>query len=961
MQYLVTGVALIALTTGIADARMAPPQATAAQSGASAEAKAQPSQPWAQVASDVPVDANVRFGTLPNGMRYAIMKNATPPHQASLYLRIDAGSLMEKDNQRGLAHFMEHMAFNGTTHIPKNDLIAILGRLGLAFGADLNAATGFDQTFYQLHVPRTDDETVDSALHVLREQVSEATMDADDIVDERGVIAGEERLRNTPALRISQKQIDVLAQGQKVATRFPIGDLNIINTAPRERFADFYNSYYRPSRATLVAVGDFDVDVMEAKIRKAYGDWQPKAPDGPEPDLGTVARHGPETHVFVEPGIPSSIGLYWTKAPDLTPDTLAERRKAWLKWLGTAIFNRRLNELSNIDNAPFLQAQAGQTGLVRSVDIGAITALYVPGKWKRAIEAVDQELRRFLQYGVTDTELQREIVNYRGGMEGAAKGASTRQTRGLGDGLLNSVNGRYVITSPQTDLDLFERAIKGLTATEVSEAMKPLFAGSGPLTMVTSPVPIEGGEVAVAAALGDSHKVAVAAPIMLRTRPWPYTNFGKPGTVRERHELAGLGTTVVTFANGVMLTVKPTTFRKDSIGISMLTGLGEQNFSPDRHDPAQEMVGGLQVGGLGKLTVDEMDRSLNGHVIGASLSIQADRFLLSGSTQPKDLQLEMQVLAAYLTDPAYRSTPFDKNKMGYPASYEAALATPSGAFQVHAGGLLAGGDQRLAVVPPETYATWTIKAERARLKALLSKGPIHLTMVGDLTVDEAIAATARTFGALPRRPAAGPPVPGADQRHFPAPTPEPLRFTHKGLAEQSLGVIAWPATDTIRDKTEARRLEVLTAVLKLRVLEEIRERLALAYAPTVASNYSDTYKGFGIISVQAQTAPDKLPAFFTAMNGIIQKLRDEPISADELKRAREPQVEAARRSQNSNGWWLGNLTYAVDRPWYLPQTLTGIDEMEKMTPADVQALARQYLRPDTAWKAEVLPEQVQTK
>jgi zinc protease len=200
-------------------------------------ATVQPSQPWPQASSDVPADADARFGTLSNGMRYLILHNATPPGQASLRLRIDAGSLMEKDSQLGLAHFMEHMAFNGTTHIPKNDLISILERLGLAFGADLNAATGFDQTFYQLELPRSNDETIDTGLHVLREQVSEATMDADDIVDERGVIAGEERLRNSPGFRAGQVQLHILAQSQKVAERFPIGDLRVINGAPRARCA----------------------------------------------------------------------------------------------------------------------------------------------------------------------------------------------------------------------------------------------------------------------------------------------------------------------------------------------------------------------------------------------------------------------------------------------------------------------------------------------------------------------------------------------------------------------------------------------------------------------------------------------------------------------------------------------------------------------------------------------------
>ena len=261
---------------------------------------AQPSDPWAHATSDVPADANVRFGVLPNGMQYAIMRNATPPGQASFRLRIDAGSLMENENQLGLAHFMEHMAFNGTTNIPENDLLRILERHGLAFGADTNAYTSFDETVYMLELPRADEAIVNDALRIMREQVSEALMAPDAIDAERDVIVGEQRLRNVPALRALEAQLKLLAPGQRISERLPIGNLDVIRTAPRQRFVDFYEAYYRPSRATFVAVGDFDVAEMEAKVRNAFASWTPKAPDGPEPDLGTVQPRGPETRILLE-------------------------------------------------------------------------------------------------------------------------------------------------------------------------------------------------------------------------------------------------------------------------------------------------------------------------------------------------------------------------------------------------------------------------------------------------------------------------------------------------------------------------------------------------------------------------------------------------------------------------------------------------------------------------------------
>ncbi|HEY4587526.1 MAG TPA: pitrilysin family protein, partial [Brevundimonas sp.] len=389
---------------------LTPPSAVATQN-------AQPSKPWAQAASDIPADAAVRFGVLPNGMRYAIMKNATPPGQASLRLRIAAGSLMENEDQLGLAHFMEHMAFNGTTNVPENELLRILERLGLAFGADTNAFTSFDQTAYTLELPRTNDETVDTSLRIMREQVSEALMKAEDIDSERGVIEGEERLRNTPALRSLKAQIALLAPGQRLSNRLPIGDLSIIRTAPRERFVEFYEAYYRPERATMIAVGDFDVDQMEAKIKATFSDWTPKAADGPEPDLGQVAPRRPETRILVEPGVQSSVQLNWIRNPDLDPDTASERRDALLQNLGMAVLNRRLGELARADNPPFIGAGGGQGTLFKTLDLASVSAAFNPGGIQRALETIEQEQRRLVQFGVSQIELDREIANSRAALE----------------------------------------------------------------------------------------------------------------------------------------------------------------------------------------------------------------------------------------------------------------------------------------------------------------------------------------------------------------------------------------------------------------------------------------------------------------------------------------------------------------------------------------------------------------
>jgi len=922
-------------------------------------AQVQPSDPWAQAASDVPVDASVRFGVLPNGMQYAIMRNATPPGQASFRLRIDAGSLMENEDQLGLAHFTEHMAFNGTTNIPENDLLRILERLGLAFGADTNASTGFDQTIYMLELPRTNDETVDTSLRIMREQVSEALMAADAVDAERNVIEGEERLRNTPGLRSIKAQLALLAPGQRVSERLPIGDLNIIRTAPRERFVEFYDAYYRPSRATFVAVGDFDVDVMEAKIRGAFEDWEPRAADGPEPDLGTVAPREPETRILVEPGIQSSIQLNWVRNPDRDPDTIEERRDDLLRGLGVAVLNRRLGEIARSDNPPFSAAGGGESGLVNSLDIATVTAQFAPGEWKRALETIEQEQRRLVQYGVSEAELQREITTIRASLENAVAGAATRRTPQLAGGLVNAVNEAEVFTAPQTNLDLFNAAVEGVTAAQISEAVKPVFTGEGPLALVITPVEIEGGEAAVTAALEASRQVPVAAPAAQAQMDWPYASFGAPGVVQDQREIAEIGTTVVTFANGVRLTVKPTEFRDEQILVSVRTGIGERGMSPERADP--QLLAGAIVppGGLGRLTFDELSRTLNGRIYSAGFQVGGDSYQLQGGTRPEDLTLQMQVLAAYLTDPGLRPAPLQLIKSVFPQQIAQLMATPGGAFQIQGSGLLASGDKRESLPSAEEVAAWTIEELRASVVSGLASGPVDVIVVGDVNVEDAIAAVAPTFGALAPRGPDAQPVPGASVLRFPAPTAEPVRLTHTGPAEQALAYIAWPTTDAVGDRTEARRASILSEVLKLRVLEEIRERQALAYSPRVQSSASNIYDDYGSISITAETAADKLEAFYAAVETIAASLRDAPPSEDELNRARLPVIESLRRSQAGNEYWLGQLSDVAERPADIEQILTHISDLEAITPADIQALARQYLTSDTAWRAVVVSENAQ--
>jgi zinc protease len=310
---------------------------------------------WGVRLTDVTPDPAIRYGTLPNGMKYAIMRNSTPKGAASLRLQFAFGSLGEKENERGLAHFIEHMAFNGTTHVPEGDMIKILERQGLAFGPDTNAVTGFDSTTYMLDVPRTDDEHVDTALFLLREVAGEVKFDPAAVERERGVVLGERRARDSFQLR---QLIDVLGfdlPSTPYPNRIPIGTEEVIKTASADTVRALYHRYYRPENATLVFVGDADPALIEAKIKKSFGDWKDVGPAGGELPRGTVdLSRKADFDTFIDPAVPTTVDVTIMREWQKPVDTIAYRQQKVLEALATGIVNRRLARLSNASNTPLL-------------------------------------------------------------------------------------------------------------------------------------------------------------------------------------------------------------------------------------------------------------------------------------------------------------------------------------------------------------------------------------------------------------------------------------------------------------------------------------------------------------------------------------------------------------------------------------------------------------------------------
>jgi zinc protease len=908
---------------------------------------------WPQETSDLKPDPLIRFGRLPNGMRYALMHNATPSGQASFRLRFDAGSLMERDEQQGLAHFLEHMAFNGSTHVATGDTVKILERLGLAFGADTNASTDWTETIYKFDLPKTDAETVDTGLMLMREIAGELTIPAASMDRERGVVLSEERLRDSPNYRNYVAHLGFELPGQLVTRRMPIGKVDVIQHADRALMEDFYEKYYRPERATFVAVGDFDVAAMEARVKARFGDWKNSHPVGPEPQLGDPQPRGLQGAIHVEPGLQTSLQINWVAPADRSPDTLAKRRRDMVERLALSVLDRRLGRIARSDTPPFLAAGSGRGDEVHSARVASLQVNANGTNWKPALTTALREQKRLVQYGVLQSELDREVAELRAMLKERAAGQATRRTPNLANAIAGSLDDKVVVTDPAQDLAMFEQMVKGLKASEVSAAAKTAFVGSGPLVFLTTSIPVEGGEAALLDAYKAADAAPVSAPAAVADKTWPYERFGAPGQVVERKDVASVGATFVRFANGVRLTVKPTQFRKDQIQVQVRVGHGRLGLPKDSQSATWARSAFIE-GGLNKVTAEELDQIMTSRILGASFDVDDNAFVLGGSTRPADLDTQMQVLAAYDTDPGFRPEAFNRVQTYAMTLQDQLEATANGVAGRDLAALERSGDRRWVFPSKAFIASGKPQDLKAALAPALANGPIEVIIVGDTTVDQAVASVASTFGALPPRNPAPPPA-EARQIAFPGPVAEPVTRTHKGRADQGYAVAAWPTTDLFADVRGARTIRVMVNIMQLRLTDTLRVAQGATYSPNANLEAAEEYPGFGYISAAVEIPPAKIAGFYDTVAKIAADLRAQPPTADEMKRAVLPRIEALGKAMQTNEYWLSSLDSVQTDPRRLEVVTNQIAQLQSITADDVQKAANKWLDPAKEWKFQVVP------
>lgn len=904
-------------------------------------------RPWQSQSSDLPLNPRVKLGALPNGMRFAWIANGEPKQRCYVRLHVDVGSLAEQDSEQGMAHFLEHMAFNGSEHFAPGTLIEWFQKHGMAFGADSNASTNFSETIYMLDLPTSDAATLKEGLTYLHDVAGGLSLLGEEVNNEKGVIDGEERERDSAEFRAGISDLKDFLAGTRVAARIPIGIKPARDAFTAESVSAFWRRWYRPENMTLVIAGDLGELDPTAMITEMFSDL--KAPEGPpeaEPALGTP---------------PAKDGVFVLHAPELpTVQLSAARWKPWVEEPQTKaevvedlplqyarrMVNLRLRELARKPDAVFLRASLNDGSTLRVTEGEDLTVIAKPEHWKEALAVGEQELRRALQHGFRKAELEEVRKDALHDLDEAVSRESTRSSESYAGEILAACEDPIVPTNAATDRDVLKPAIEALTVEACRDALRKAW-GEGHLRLSAVGGLDLGadGSARLAAAWAESGKVEVSAPPELADVAFAYASKAEDaGAIASQKTVEDLGLTQVVFANGVKLNIKPTDFRERQVMVQARFGQGQAGLGPDQAPLAAMVRQVFDAGGLGKHSQDELRRLLAGKQAGSNFSVVEDAFTLGGSTTPDDLLLQLELMCASLKDPGWREEALDQARRNLGPMFERMQHDVGGPVQTSFLPKVHGGDARFGLPPQAQLEAVTTAQLRDWLAPVLREAPIELTIVGDVTLEGAVAAAARTFGALPKRGAA----PDISARLALRPA-SGLHETASVQTEvpQALVMIWTPTTDGKVAATR-RQLTMLSTVVNDRLRIVVREKLGDAYSPQAANNASRTFPGLGFLVMTAASEPGKTQAVLDACLGVTDSLAKDGVTAEELDRLRQPVLASLRDDQRTNRFWLGVLADCQSRASALDDIRSIESDYTSITPETLSELAKKHLSSERA-------------
>jgi len=905
----------------------------------------------------LPLAPAIRTGTLPNGLRWYVRRNGRPEKRAALRLAVNAGSIDEADDQRGLAHMLEHMAFNGTTHFKPGELVAYLESIGAQFGPHVNAYTSYDETVYMLDVPTDRAGLLERGFVALADFAGGMTLDPKEIDRERGVVIEEWRGRQGAGARMQVVHGKAIYGDSKYADRLPIGTPETLKSFTPQRLRDFYTKWYRPDRMAVVVVGDIDAAAAEQLIAKHFGGLEKSALSEPRPVYPIPPHEDTRFGIATDPEAQQSTVAVMHKQRFEPTRTVADYRESLVRTVVFQMMNARFGELARQSDAPFIAASAEGDQFGRTVEAFTLAARVTDGGIAKGLEALAREAARVERYGFGDAELERARKWVIASFEQAFNEREKSESGPLAMELVR----HYLESEPAPGIEyenaIARKYIPTITTTEAAALAKQLITGTSRVVLATAPektgapTPTE-AELRAALERGAAAEVTawrddMAGRELMASPP-------KAGSVTATREIPELGVTVLTLSNGASVWLKPTDFKNDQILFTAYAKGGTSLVSEEHYDEALLSPSLVDISGVGGFTPVDLEKLLPGRIVDVSPYMSAYTQGISGSSTPRDLETALQLLHLYITAPNDSAEGFELLKRRLTAMLANQAQSPGAVF----------GERVRQVNTMNHFTSRSLKAEdvqkldaetmRGFYKARFANAADYtFFFVGTFDVKTIAPLVATYIGSLP---STGKATARIDDMKLQFP-PEVVRETvRKGKDPRSQTVVSFFA-DTGLDELEMHRARAAASILEMRLRDQLREELGGTYSVGVGYSNTQPQTGYGTISVQFGSAPDTVDKLVSVVLEETGKLRASGPSPDEVKKTQEIERRELETAMRQNAYWLNSLQTVHLLGWDPKRINARLERTASLTPENIHAAFKKYFPAERYTVVTLLPEE----
>jgi zinc protease len=910
------------------------------------------------VKSKLPNDPDVVTGKLENGLTYYIRTNKKPEKKVELRMVVKAGSILENDDQRGLAHFMEHMNFNGTKNFPKNELVSYLQSIGVEFGADLNAYTAFDQTVYILPVPTDKPGNLEKGFQIIEDWAHNALLTDKDIDEERGVVLEESRLGKGAEDRMLKKYFPKMADGSLYAQRLPIGKDEIIKNSTYDKTRSFYHDWYRPDLQAVIVVGDIDVATAKKMITEHFGKIKNPANERTRKYLDVTPRKAPEAMVVPDKEATNTLLLLkfpFTKKHDQV--TVGDYRESIVKALALQLVNHRLSDLTKSSNPPFPYAETGFDGLIHGYEGFEAYALFGPDGPEKALDALVAELLKAKKFGFNESELELVKKEMMSNMEKSYNERTTTKSQIYVEEYIRAFLDKEPFPGISNEYSYYKTMMPAIKLNDVNAEVKKWMANENTFTLIMAPdkpevkLPSDNELLAMTKKAfsqdtkkDEEKKVATS---LMDKKPTP----GKVvSTVKEE----GLNATTYTLSNGVKVTIKTTDFKSDEILMKGIKKGGSSNYGVADKNNVSFATDVIDAMGIGGFSPTDLEKVLAGKKVEVDEKIMEIDDELTGNSTVKDFETLLQLMHLCITQPRKDADLFTAFKEKQKTQLAFIGSNPQFAFIDTTIKTLYNNNPLARRVIPKPADFDDINLDRAIQIYKDEIGTIdgyHFVIVGNITPEVALPLIEMYLGSIP---SSGKTPNYKDNGVRPITGTKELRFK-KGKEQKSLILAIYsgelPYTEDMALKTKA-----VSEILNIKVIEELREKMGKIYGGGFNGALSkEPYQRFSI-QLQLPCGPQSVDTLLIAANNEIKELIAKGPEAKDLDKVKNQWREKYRTDVKENKYWTEKLESTLFWGRDKDRVLNYETYIDKLTPADIQKAAKQLFEGTNKFVAVLFPE-----